>query len=198
MLHLASSGQLAPHPPPGPSFLPTTMTPPSIEPTRVYRTPAHRFHGIPDFAYEPHYGHWGNLRYAYIDVTGPVIDLKVGQGVDYSPVHPVRTETVLCLHGEPTWSFLYRKMIPGLLSSLAPRRGIPDSQRYVQRRVIVPDLLGFGRSDKPIDDEVYTFDFHRECLVHFVTTHILHDSRTGQGGRVTLVVQGELGGAGPA
>lgn len=167
------------------------MTPPSISPDRIYRTPSHRFNGIPDFPYEPKYAHWGNLRYAYIDHVGPVMDVKVGQIVTYTPSQPIRSETILCLHGEPTWSYLYRKMIPGFTTSLAPRRNVPDSQRYVQRRLIVPDFIGFGRSDKPIDDEVYTFDFHREWLVHFVTTHLLHDSRTSQGGRVNLVVQGE-------
>lgn len=81
-------------------------------------------------------------------------------------------------------------MVPGFLASLSPRRHVPDSQRFIQRRVIVPDLIGFGRSDKPIDEEIYTFDFHREWLVHFVTTHLVQDTRTAQGGRVTLVVQG--------
>lgn len=167
------------------------MTPPSISPSRIYRTPPDRFHDIPDFPYEPLYAHWGNLRYAYVDILGPIIDVKVGQVVSYTPTHAVKTETVLCLHGEPTWSFLYRKMIPGFLTSLSPRRHVPDSQRFVQRRVLIPDLIGFGRSDKPIDEDIYTFDFHREWLVHFVTTHIVQDARTMQGGRVTLVVQGE-------
>jgi hypothetical protein len=53
-----------------------------------------------------------------------------------------------------------------------------------------PPPRSFGRSDKPIDDDVYTFGFHRDWLVHFVTTHIVNDARTAQGGRVTLAVQG--------
>src|SRR6202008_4674289 len=60
----------------------------------------------------------------------------------------------LCLHGQPTWSYLYRKMIPALVAA--------------GYRVIAPDLFGFGRSDKPADDSVYTFSFHRaavQCLV---------------------------------
>lgn len=78
------------------------MTPPSIEPSRIYRTPSDRFSDISDFPYVPLYGHWANLRYAYVDILGPVIDVKVGQVVTYTPIHPVKTETVLCLHGEPT------------------------------------------------------------------------------------------------
>jgi len=167
------------------------MTPPSIEPSRIYRTPEHRFKDVPGFDYEPQYAHWGNLRYAFIDVLGPVIDTTNGHVVKTKTEHPIQTETVLCLHGEPTWSYLYRKMIPGFLTALSPRKDIADTHRYIQRRVIVPDLLGFGRSDKPIDDEVYTFDFHRDWLIHFVTSHIAQDHRTSQGGRVTLVVQGE-------
>jgi haloalkane dehalogenase len=166
------------------------MTPPSIEPGRIYRTPDHRFKDLPDFDYEPLYAHWGNLRYAYIEVLGPVIDSKTGQVVNGTVKQSVQTETVLCLHGEPTWSYLYRKMIPGFLTQTSPRSNVADSNLYIQRRVIVPDLIGFGRSDKPIDDEVYTFDFHRDWLAQFVTKHIVQDSRTAQGGRVTLVVQG--------
>ncbi len=73
----------------------------------------------------------------------------------------------LCLHGQPTWSYLYRKMIPGLVSS--------------GYRVIAPDMFGFGRSDKPVDDAVYTFDFHRDSLAALVRALDLH--------RVTLVCQ---------
>jgi len=56
----------------------------------------------------------------------------------------------LCLHGQPSWSYLYRKMIP----LFAPHG-----------RVIAPDLFGFGRSDKPVDDDVYTIEFHRDSLI---------------------------------
>jgi len=93
---------------------------------------------------------------AYIDETSP-----------NSTKAP--TETFLCLHGQPTWSFLYRKMIPPLLASSHPRR------------IIAPDLFGFGRSDKPSTDSAYTFNFHRNSLVHLVTTLDLQN--------VTLVVQ---------
>ena len=60
----------------------------------------------------------------------------------------------LCLHGQPTWAYLYRKMIPALLAA--------------GYRVIAPDLFGFGRSDKPVDEDVYTFDFHRSSMISLV------------------------------
>ena len=60
----------------------------------------------------------------------------------------------LCLHGQPTWSYLYRKMIPALLAA-----GL---------RVVAPDFFGFGRSDKPEDEAVYTFDFHRYSIVALI------------------------------
>jgi haloalkane dehalogenase len=75
-------------------------------------------------------------------------------------------ETFLCLHGEPTWGFLYRKMIPGLRE-----RG----------RVVVPDFLGFGRSDKYTDVDAYSFELHYETLRRFVETLDLES--------VTLVCQ---------
>jgi haloalkane dehalogenase len=62
--------------------------------------------------------------------------------------------TVLCLHGNPSWSYLYRKMIPVFTAA-----GL---------RVIAPDLLGFGKSDKPINESVYTFEFHRNMLLAFI------------------------------
>jgi pimeloyl-ACP methyl ester carboxylesterase len=73
----------------------------------------------------------------------------------------------LCLHGEPTWSYLYRKMIPVFTSAGC--------------RVVAPDLFGFGRSDKPVHDEVYTFAFHRNTLLSFI-------GRLGLSG-ITLVCQ---------
>ncbi len=85
--------------------------------TEVLRTPESRFAGLPDFAYTPQYTEVGELRIATID-----------EGPRDAPV-------VLLMHGEPTWSYLYRKMIPPLLQA-----GL---------RVVVPDLVGFGRSDKP-------------------------------------------------
>ncbi len=117
------------------------------------RTPDDRFADLPGFGYSPHYvddlpGSAG-LRMAYVD-----------EGPADGPV-------VLCLHGEPTWGYLYRKMIPVFLEA--------------GHRVVVPDLFGFGRSDKPVHDSDYTFDFHRTSLLDLVDRLSLN--------RVTLVVQ---------
>ena len=101
---------------------------------QLLRTPDDRFADLlPDFAYDPHYvavddGDGGRLRVAYVD-EGP----RDGQ-------------TVLLLHGEPSWSFLYRKMIPVLVGA-----GL---------RVVAPDLVGFGRSDKPAERSDYTYAGH--------------------------------------
>ena len=75
--------------------------------------------------------------------------------------------TFLCLHGEPTWGYLYRKMIPVFLASGA--------------RVVVPDFFGFGRSDKPVRDEDYGFHFHRDFLLRLIERLDLR--------RIVLVVQ---------
>lgn len=105
------------------------------------RTPEENFRNLPDFPYKPKFieniGDWKDLRMAYID-----------EGQNDSEL------VFLCLHGQPTWSYLYRKMIPILIKP--------------GYRVVAPDLMGFGRSDKPIDESVYTFDFHRNILIDFV------------------------------
>ncbi|MEK9570782.1 MAG: alpha/beta fold hydrolase, partial [Paracoccaceae bacterium] len=75
--------------------------------------------------------------------------------------------TFLCLPGKPTWAYLYRRMIPVFSNSGA--------------RVVVPDWLGLGRSDKPVDDAVYTFDFHRNMMLAFIEHLDLQN--------ITLVVQ---------
>jgi len=101
------------------------------------RTPEERFAGLPDFPYPPRYvevadGDGGALRVACID-----------EG-------PQDAEPVLLLHGEPSWSFLYRRMIPVLLDA-----GL---------RVVVPDLVGFGRSDKPAQASDYSYARHVEWM----------------------------------
>lgn len=106
----------------------------------VLRTPDARFEGLPGFDFAPHYledlpGFEG-LRLHYLD-----------EGKADAPV-------ALCLHGQPTWCYLYRKMLPAF--------------RKAGMRVVAPDLFGFGRSDKPADEAVYTFDFHRDALLRFV------------------------------
>lgn len=105
------------------------------------RTPDERFVNLPDYPWPPHHvddlpGTPG-LRIHYLD-----------EGPDDA------AQTWLCLHGEPTWSYLYRRMIPPILAA--------------GHRVIAPDLPGFGRSDKPCDDAVHTFDFHRGVLLALV------------------------------
>lgn len=99
------------------------------------RTPDSQFANLPDFEYEPHYLEIMGGRMHYI---------QAGKG----------SETILCLHGEPSWSFLYRHMIP------------PLSAPY---RVIAPDMFGFGRSDKPAEIDDHSFDFHFESLTQLVT-----------------------------
>jgi haloalkane dehalogenase len=97
------------------------------------RTPDERFEGLPGYDFEPHYAEvGGGLRVHYLD-EGP------GQG-----------PTVLLMHGEPSWSFLYRHMIPVLTEA-----GL---------RCIAPDLVGFGRSDKPAERSDYTYAGHVEWM----------------------------------
>ncbi len=118
------------------------------------RTPEDRFAAVPDFDFPVRYvddlpGYEG-LRSAYID-AGPADADRV----------------FLCQHGEPSWSFLYRRMIPVFLETGA--------------RVICPDFLGFGRSDKPVHQADYSFDFHRNWLIALVERLDLKN--------ITLVVQ---------
>ncbi|MFT5639427.1 MAG: haloalkane dehalogenase, partial [Paracoccaceae bacterium] len=119
------------------------------------RTDDGRFENLPDFPFAPNYiddleGYAGQ-RIHYLD--------EGGQGGDQP--------TYLCLHGEPTWSYLYRRMIPEFTGSGG--------------RVIAPDLLGFGRSDKPISDDDYGFHFHRDMLLALIERLDLKN--------ITLVVQ---------
>jgi pimeloyl-ACP methyl ester carboxylesterase len=123
-------------------------------PIPALRTPDARFDALPGHGFAPHYlddlaGYEG-LRLHYVDenpqARGPVF---------------------LCLHGEPTWSYLYRHMIPVFAASGA--------------RVVAPDFFGFGRSDKPIDDATYTFSFHRNTALGFIERLDLRN--------ITLVVQ---------
>lgn len=105
------------------------------------RTPDDRFENLPNFPYKPRYINdlkgFNGLRMHYID-----------EGLKDSK------ELFLCLHGQPTWSYLYRKMIPIFVDA--------------GYRTIALDFFGFGRSDKPIKEEVYTFDFHRNSLMEFI------------------------------
>lgn len=101
------------------------------------RTPDACFENLPDWPYEPHYVEIDGLRQAYVDV---------GSGES--------GETILLLHGQPSWSYLYRKMIPVLADA--------------GHRVIAMDHLGMGRSDKPIDPDYYTYQGHVDRLEVFI------------------------------
>ena len=104
----------------------------------VFRTPDACFDGLVDFDFKPN----------YID------DLMDGMRMHYLDEGNKDADVVyLCLHGEPTWSYLYRKMLPVFVADGA--------------RVIAPDFFGFGRSDKPAD-AVYSFDFHRRSLLRLI------------------------------
>jgi haloalkane dehalogenase len=119
----------------------------------VLRTPDERFAGLPDFPFAPR----------YVEVPGPEGALRmhfVDEGPRGAPV-------VLLLHGEPTWSFLYRRMIPRLAAA-----GL---------RAVAPDHVGFGRSDKLAERTAYTFAHHVEWLGALVAALDLRD--------VTLVGQ---------
>ncbi|WP_305985713.1 haloalkane dehalogenase [Roseibium sp. MMSF_3544] len=118
------------------------------------RTPDSRFEALPDYSFFPNYiddlkGYEG-LRGHYLDEGDPTAD-----------------EVFLLLHGEPSWSFLYRKMIPVFAGA-----GV---------RVIAPDWLGFGKSDKPVDDDTYSFHFHRNYMLALIERLDLKN--------ITLVVQ---------
>jgi haloalkane dehalogenase len=112
----------------------------------VIRTPEERFAALPDFPFAPHYVDIKGVRVHYVDE---------GKG-----------ESILCLHGEPSWSFLYRKMIKAL------------SARH---RVVAMDFIGFGRSDKFTERDAYTVQMHKETLKDFIRALNLE--------RITVVVQ---------
>lgn len=102
----------------------------------VLRTPDDRFENLSGYDFEPHYTEIGDYRVHYVD-----------EG-------PADGEVVLMLHGEPTWSYLYRTMIPVLVDA--------------GYRCIVPDLIGFGRSDKPTSMDVHTYKFHVDAMAALV------------------------------
>ena len=121
--------------------------------TEVLQTPPERFADLPGFPWAAH---------SRDDLTG-----FAGLAMSYLDEGPAAAPVFLCLHGEPTWSYLYRRMIPHFLATGS--------------RVVAPDFFGFGRSDKPADDGAYTFDFHRNSLLSLVRALDLTD--------ITLVVQ---------
>ena len=124
------------------------------------RTPDLRFSGLPDYPWAPHYLNdlpsLTGLRLHYLDVPG----------APNAPA-PNRPLTYLCLHGNPAWSYLYRKMIPVFTAA--------------GHRVVAPDLIGFGKSDKPKKDSAHSFSWHRQLLLEFIERLDLHN--------IVLVVQ---------
>jgi haloalkane dehalogenase len=115
--------------------------------TDLYRTPDERFEGLPGYDFEPHWLDVDGLRMHYVDE---------GQG-----------DPVVCFHGEPTWAYLYRKMLPPLTEA--------------GHRVVCPDYAGFGRSDKPTDRRWYSYDRHVELVSALLAPLELNDA--------TVVVQ---------
>ena len=108
----------------------------------AFRTPDERFADLPDFPYAPRYREWQGIRLAHLDEgDGP---------------------PVVMLHGEPTWGFLYRKLMPPLLAA--------------GYRCVVPDLPGFGRSDKPVDDRWYSYERHTAAAAALVEELELRDA----------------------
>jgi len=110
--------------------------------TEAFRTPDERFGDLPGFPYEPVYCHSNGLRLAHVDE---------GEG-----------EPVLFLHGQPTWSYLWRKVIPPVLEA--------------GYRCIAPDLAGFGRSDKPTEIGWYSYDRHTELTAGLLEDLDLRDA----------------------
>ena len=113
---------------------------------KILRTPDERFKNLPGFPFAPHYVDVRGLRMHYIDE---------GKG-----------DPILCLHGEPSWCYLYRKMVPILAG---------------EHRVVAPDLVGFGRSDKPANLDDYTYALHHDTVAGFIEALDLR--------RITLVCQ---------
>ncbi len=104
----------------------------------IIRTPDERFENLAGYDFRPNYLHVNGLRLHYVD-----------EGT-------VASETILLMHGEPSWAFLYRHMIPPLVES-----GF---------RVIAPDLIGFGRSDKPMKQADHSYQKHVEWIASWMKT----------------------------
>jgi tRNA(adenine34) deaminase len=128
----------------------------NLHPLRVdaLRTPDERFQNLPGYPWAPRY-------VSDLPALGGLRLHCLDEGPKDAPT------TWLCLHGNPAWSYLYRHMIPVFLASGA--------------RVVAPDLIGFGRSDKPKKDGAHSFTWHRQVLLEFVERLDLHN--------VVLVVQ---------
>lgn len=135
------------------------------------RTPDEAFSNLPNYPWQPNYvsdlPSLNGLRMHYLDEGQLIFDIT---GHDMA-----EQTTYLCLHGNPAWSYLYRKMIPILLETEG------RVAEGVSARVVVPDLIGFGKSDKPKKDLLHTFTWHRQVLIEFIERMDLHN--------IVLVVQ---------
>jgi pimeloyl-ACP methyl ester carboxylesterase len=120
----------------------------------ILRTPDERFADLPGFGFAPHYADelpgFAGLRMHYVD-EGPADGAQV----------------FFCLHGQPTWAYLYRRMIPIFVAAGG--------------RAVAPDFFGFGRSDKPVEETAYDFTFHRDSIMRLIERLDLR--------RITLVCQ---------
>ena len=128
----------------------------------ILRTPDERFNNLPDFDFAPHYLEIAGLRIHYVDKGPPA------------------SAPVLMLHGEPSWSYLYRKMIPIITSA--------------GNRAVAPDLAGFGRSDKPARREDYTYQLHVDLMTGLIESLDLREiTLVGQdwGGLIGLRIAAE-------
>jgi haloalkane dehalogenase len=111
---------------------------------KILRTPDARFDGLSDFSFAPNY-----------------VELEPGLRMHYLDEGPKDGPIILLLHGEPTWCYLYRKMIPVLVAA--------------GYRALAPDLIGFGRSDKPAERAVHTYERHVGWIQGFMTKLLLRD-----------------------
>lgn len=136
----------------------------------ILRTPDHRFEDLPDFPFSPHY-----------------VEIPSGDGTTHLRMHfldegPADAPVVLMLHGEPSWCFLYRKVIPAVVAA--------------GMRAVAPDLIGFGRSDKPAAREDYTYARHVGWVRAFIETLALRDLTLlcqDWGGLIGLRLVAEMG-----
>jgi len=128
----------------------------------ILRTPDEQFNNLPNFDFAPQYVEIAGLRIHYLD-EGPRV-----------------AAPVLMLHGEPSWSYLYRKMIPIITTA--------------GHRAVAPDLAGFGRSDKPARREDYTYQFHVDVMTGLIKSLDLREiTLVGQdwGGLIGLRIAAE-------
>ena len=118
---------------------------------KILQTPDERFNSLPEWPYEPNY---------------TLVDATTSESIKLR-IHHIDTgastsrETVLCMHGEPSWSFLYRKMIPRFVAA--------------GHRVVAPDLIGFGRSDKPTETSDYTYERHVDWMTQWLVANDLNN-----------------------